>query len=86
VSLTEAVEQALAGLRESFVADGYDLRVDGLDGDRVKLSILAGPEACEECLVPKPQMEGIILQSLKDFPDVRQLELHYPTDPGVTDS
>jgi hypothetical protein len=79
-SLTQAVEQALTGLSASVVADGYELRVHGVDGDRVQVSIKAGPDACEECLVPRSLMEHMILASLKAIPTVLGVDLRYPTD------
>ena len=80
MATAETVREALEGLRQSFVADGYDLLVEGLDDDRVSLAVTAGPEACEECLVPKPVMQNIILETLKSVPDVRRVDLRYPDE------
>ncbi len=80
MATAEAVREALEGLRQSFVADGYDLLVEDLKEDRVTLAVTAGPEACEECLVPKPVMQGIILETLKSVPEVRRVDLRYPDE------
>ncbi|MDE3074039.1 MAG: hypothetical protein KGJ86_01305 [Chloroflexota bacterium] len=74
------MEEALAGIRQSLVADGYDLRIDGLEGGRLRLSILAGPEACEECLVPKDLMKRMLMQCLESSDEVQDIELHYPAE------
>jgi hypothetical protein len=75
-----AVEAALEGLREGYKADGYELLVDDVSEGRVTVRIEAGPEACEECLVAKPIAREIFLASLRDLPDVRDIELIYPID------
>ncbi len=74
------VDVQLDSLRESLEADGYDLRVDSLEGGRLTLSILANDGACEECLVPKPIMIELVKQALEDQSPVAEVVLHYPTD------
>ena len=77
----ETVNQLLEGLRGGFEADGYELRVDSADESHAALTIVAGPEACAECLVPPPVMEGIVLQSLKGA-GIERVTLTYPTEVG----
>lgn len=75
-----AVEDALLQARAMLNADGYDLRVDSFADGQLALSVVAGPEACEECLVPKQLLTGIVKGSLpEDFP-VSTVSLRYPTD------
>jgi hypothetical protein len=75
-----AIEAALSGLRIGYEADGYSLQVEGVSSDRVvKVRIAAGPNACEECLVPKPIATGTIKGSLQGLP-VADVEVAYPTD------
>ena len=40
-------------------ADGYELEVAEADGV-LDLTIVAGPEACAECLVPEPLMRSML--------------------------
>lgn len=68
----------LEGFREGLVADGYDLLVDGFANGTAKLRITAGPEACEECLIPKKLMVSMLEDSLKELPDVQAIEVLYP--------
>ncbi|GAA2353046.1 hypothetical protein GCM10009854_33850 [Saccharopolyspora halophila] len=68
-------ESELNQLRNTLAADDYSLDV-ARDGDAVKVSITAGPAACEDCLVPKPLMRGV-LQSALGVPSER-IELIYP--------
>ena len=76
----QAVEEALAGLRMGYEADGYQLAVEGIDADGVvKVRIAAGPNACAECLVPKANAAGMIRGSLRGLP-VSRVEVAYPTD------
>ena len=56
-------ESALAQLRNTLAADDYDLAVTGTGTD-VRVSITAGPAACEDCLVPKPLMRGVLHKAL----------------------
>jgi hypothetical protein len=81
VSDSRSVEAALAGLRVGYNADGYDLRVDDVSSDGVvSVRISAGPDACAECLVPKPIAVGTIKASLRGLGDIRRVEVVYPTD------
>ncbi|MEV4648628.1 hypothetical protein [Saccharopolyspora sp. NPDC049357] len=58
-------ESALAQLRSTLAADDYDLAVTGTGtGTDVRVSITAGPAACEDCLVPKPLMRGVLHKAL----------------------
>ena len=68
----------LEGFREGLVADGYDLLVDGFANGTAKLRITAGPNACEECPVPKKLMVSMLEDSLRELPDVQAIEVAYP--------
>jgi hypothetical protein len=48
------------------------------DGGRVDVRISATPEACEDCLVPKPLMRGILGQALGVAED--SIDLTYPVE------
>jgi hypothetical protein len=74
------VNNALAELREGLRADGYDLSVDTSRSDVVAVSVVAGPDACAECLVSKELMASMIEAALPgDFAGA-QIDLRYPTD------
>lgn len=73
----KAVQDALAGLRQGMVADGYDLLVESAASGVARVRIVAGPEACEECLVPKSIMVGMMQASLEGLP-VTSVEVVYP--------
>lgn len=65
---TAAVDVALQGLRDVLGADGYRLDY-AVRGDReLVVSVLAGPDACADCLVPRSVMEGILADALADTP------------------
>lgn len=62
------VDVALQGLRDVLGADGYRLDY-AVQGEReLVVSVLAGPDACADCLVPQPVMEGILADALTDTP------------------
>jgi hypothetical protein len=52
-------EAALEGLRATLAADDYTLEVRDAGGG-VEARVAAGPDACADCLVPKPIMRGIL--------------------------
>jgi hypothetical protein len=62
-------------LRSTLAADGYLLEV-AEDGDRVRVTISATPQACADCLVPSDLMRGILGQALGVPPDA--IDLTYP--------
>lgn len=70
-------EDGLTELRSSLEADGY--RVDVAEaGDRVEVAISATPDACPDCLVPKPLMLGFLEQALGV--SEQAIDLTYPNE------
>ena len=65
-------------LAQSLEADGYHMAIDGDETTRISVVITATPEACEDCLVPKDLMRGILSQSLGVESDV--IDITYPVD------
>jgi hypothetical protein len=59
-----AVDAALQGFRDMLAADGYRLNWSVTEPERVLIQIEAGPEACADCLVPLPIIEGIMTDAL----------------------
>ena len=73
-----SIDQAqLEQLKQTLQADDYRLHVD-VQGDSADVAIVAGPDACEECLVPKPLMQSMLAPVLGVRPD--SIRLVYPTD------
>ena len=64
-------------LAQSLEADGYHMAIDG-DESRVSVIITATPEACEDCLVPKDLMRGILSNALGVSGDT--IDIRYPAD------
>ncbi|HMG41319.1 MAG TPA: hypothetical protein VK611_08315 [Acidimicrobiales bacterium] len=74
---------ALGTIESMLDADGYGLTVDQPDPGSVQLTIDARPDACEDCLVPKPLMSSIIQSTLETAGlGGLAIELVYPTDPA----
>src|ERR1700676_1551012 len=61
---TASVGAALEPVSTMLEADGYGLVVDVLP-QGLHVTITAGPEACKECLVPKPVLEGVLRHTLQ---------------------
>lgn len=68
-------EEGLATVRATLEADGYLLDVKE-DGERLDAWITAGPDACEDCLVPKDLMKVMMEQAL-GVP-AQSIDLRYP--------
>jgi hypothetical protein len=65
VDETPEVDRALQGLRDVLGTDGYRLDYAVQKGQQLVVSVLAGPDACADCLVPKQVMEGILTDALQ---------------------
>jgi hypothetical protein len=48
--------------------DGYELTYSVAGEDRVVVEIVAGADACADCLVPLPIMESIMSDALEPTP------------------
>ena len=59
-----ALDGALQKFRDVLAADGYTLDWSVSGGDRVTVRIVAGEDACADCLVPLPVMEAIMSDAL----------------------
>jgi hypothetical protein len=70
-------ENALSGLRSTLEADDYRMAVTE-SGSSVEVTITAGPDACDDCLVPKPIMRNILHAALGVPEDA--IVLVYPAD------
>jgi hypothetical protein len=70
--------EGLQAIQTSLEADGYVMEVTEDDGGRVDVRISATPEACEDCLVPKPLMRGILGQALGVAEE--SIDLTYPVE------
>jgi hypothetical protein len=82
MAASSAIAAALASLGEMLAADGYKLvlREDGMD--QLIAEIRAGPDACADCLVPKPMMLTYFNSALSEGLDVPppEVKLIYPAD------
>ena len=57
------LQTALEPIAATLEADGYRLETLEEDG-RLRVQIAAGPDACEDCLVPKSMMQAMIVDTL----------------------
>lgn len=77
----EIVEVRVASLRDTLRMDGYDLEVADVATGSVELRVVAGPEACADCLVPRSAMTAVLRQAILDGgDDDLTVVLRYPRD------
>ena len=62
------LDGALQGLRDVLGADGYRLECTPGSDHSLVVTVVAGPDACADCLVPRPVMEGILADALQATP------------------
>lgn len=75
-------QSAVDELRGVLAADGYHVDVEE-SAPGVRVRITAGPDACAECLVPKPLMRGMLHAQL-GVPE-EEITLIYPAEDGETE-
>ena len=74
--------EKMTDIATMLAADGYNLAVEE-DGNRVALTVSPGPDACEDCLVPKDVFRGIASTQLGIDGDL--IDITYPVDlPGYS--
>jgi hypothetical protein len=74
--------ERMADIAVMLAADGYNLAVEQ-NGARVALTVSPGPDACEDCLVPKDVFRGIAARQLGLEGD--RIDITYPVDrPGYS--
>jgi hypothetical protein len=79
--LTEILAPVIGALE----ADGYEPKVEAHDGV-VSFEVIAGPEACEECLSPPEVLTGMISHLLNQSGISDDIKVRYPAGwTGVVD-
>jgi hypothetical protein len=74
------LESLLAPFAEALAADGYSARVTDSPIE-VVVDIIAGPDACAECLIPRDLMSTMIRELFgAHLGPERRLRLSYPED------
>jgi hypothetical protein len=69
--------EKMADIATMLAADGYRLAVEE-NGHRVALTVSPGPDACEDCLVPRDVFRGIAAHQLGI--DGGLIDVIYPAD------
>jgi hypothetical protein len=64
----QELKDALQQLRDVLAGDGYDLDWALRAGNQVAVKVVAGPDACADCLVPQAIMAAILTDALSLTP------------------
>jgi hypothetical protein len=76
----EAMLTALEPTRVGLEASGFQMALAEQEG-RVQLTVIAGPEACEDCLVPKSLFKQMASDEIREAGLAPiELEILYPKD------
>lgn len=78
---TAPFEAALAPMSDMLAADGYSLALSEADA-RLTIEVVAGPDACEECLVPKDIFQAIATKYLNEKGLTPEVDIVYPAFSG----
>ncbi|MCQ3802506.1 MAG: hypothetical protein OXC98_09145 [bacterium] len=60
----ESAASALMPFSSGLAADGYALEVSAAATGSLQVEIVAGPDACEDCLIPKEMFKGMLSSRL----------------------
>ena len=75
----EQFDAALGDIAQALDVDGYSLQITNVVDGRLELEIIARPDACRDCLVPKSMMLSMI-QPLVEDRGISSIEIRYPND------
>jgi hypothetical protein len=83
--MLDQYENALQPLQSMLAADGYLLRLESnpVVANELILTVTAGPDACEECLVPAELLTDIVTRHLAVTGLHPSITVVYP-DPGTS--
>jgi hypothetical protein len=78
----DKVNKALEPLRAMLAADDYHIALNEDVAGVLVAEIRAGPDACADCLVPKPMLHGYFDKALREAlaGEAPEIRLIYPTD------
>jgi hypothetical protein len=77
----DAITASLDAVRKSLEASGFNLELEEPENARLTVTVRPGPDACAECLVPKPTFKRIILDNIgsAELPP-SAVVIRYPAD------
>lgn len=74
----EGWDESIVGFATALETDGYDLALERRSDGHIVGRVTAGPDACADCLVPKPVLASVIAQACAVDPG--EVELTYPVE------
>lgn len=77
----EAAILALKPFVSGLATDGYRLEVTAFGSGGLRVEIVAGPDACADCLIPKEMFSGMVSSRFTtEGVEFSELVLVYPAD------
>jgi Fe-S cluster biogenesis protein NfuA len=75
------VASVLDEMRPMLVADGADLELVGVSEGIATIRLVLGPDACAECIVPRPMFETILTSRISErIADITAVHLIDPRE------
>ena len=74
------IQAVVETARSMLQGDGYDIELTDYEPGELKLTVVAGSDACEDCLVPKNVLSNIIASTLPAELAATRITLTYPSD------
>lgn len=77
----EVIAASLDSVRQSLEASGFDLELDEPESAKLVVTVRPGPDACHDCLVPKPMFKQMILDNIgSSVSPAPSVVIRYPRD------
>ena len=76
----DCIRELLNPISAVLEADGYRLHIGETSATSVRVDVIAGDEACAQCLVQKPLLSAMIQRELTGAGLSLVIVLGYPTD------
>lgn len=79
----DTVMTELQPVRQALEADGYELACLEASQEQILLQVSAGPDVCEDCLVPKAVLGAMVTTRLEagGLIDRPEIAILYPNEP-----
>jgi hypothetical protein len=81
MSQKAVLEEGIKKLSEGFQLDGADLQLTDWNNGRLEVTLIFGPDVCQECIVPKDVIKMMVQNTLSlQVSDLQDVVIIDPRD------